>query len=92
MDATTFYFRWQRIAPDQDDFLGTFGEDEDLSARIYQAPETGARAWRWMVAVDGRQIGAGFAGDPRAAAHAAEQVYFAKYPRDDGTKGKLASA
>lgn len=71
-DAIPFRFRWQRVAPDQDEFLGTFFENEDMLARIYRIEET----WRWVVRVNGAHIGIGLAEDPRRAARAAEDAYF----------------
>ncbi len=83
--AEPFRFRWQRVAPDKDDFLGTFFENEDMLARIYRTEET----WRWSVAVNGAEIGLGLAEDPRRAARAAEDAYF--YAAADGDKARLSS-
>ena len=70
-----FRFRWERVAPDKDDFLGSSFENEDLTARIYRLEEVGGQTWHWVVAVAGQKIGAGYSPDPRAAAHAAEDAY-----------------
>jgi hypothetical protein len=76
-ECLEFRFRWQRIAPDKDDFQGTAFDNKDLAARIYRSDDGGRTAWHWVVAVDGQEIGTGFASDPRAAAHGAEDAYAA---------------
>ena len=82
--AVPFRFRWQRVAPDKDDFVGTFFENEGMLARIYRIDEI----WWWQVSVNGAEIGTGPVEDPRCAARAAEEAYFCAAATGTGFKRK----
>ena len=91
-DTQWFCFQWVRTAPDKDDFLATFAGDNGVLARIYRE-ESGAdpATWIWQISLAGRQIGAGRAVDPRAAARAAEDAYFAVCAPGDGGERRALS-